>query len=839
VALDEPLWGKASLQKGIERRGFVGMKPPQIVSLNDPSGTEPSPTVWDTLLGSANDEARLRIFEAVFAASEDAVAILDPKGRYVVQNERHRTLIGYDDAELIGQTPAVHLGEPMFAHIAAELEAAGRFKGEVQSRTKAGFPLLTELTAFTVRDERGNVLGHVEIKHDRSRLEDFVDNAVEGMHWVAPDGTVLWANAAELRLLGYSREEYVGRNIREFHADAAVIEDMLTRLRNHHDLVASEARMRAKDGSIRHVIIDSSGLWENGRFIHSRCFTRDITDRKLAEERLRFLSDVSTALSISLSYPETMKQVARLSVPTMGDWVAVYEATPEGALRPIAAAQADPGLAPWTSAVEDDPQEPRRPSDAVANALRQGGAIESRLDESLVPQLRDLDAAARDAADRISSVIVVPMRARGNLVGAISFATTTRSNRRFSAVELQLAQELGRRAALATDNARLYQAELTARQRAEQALQDLRTTEQGLQTILENTSALVFVKDLRGRYSLTNRRFDEVHGLRPGAPIGRRDVDLFPPEVARSLVDNDRKVADADGAIEFEETLPVNGEPRTFLSIKFPLHRSTGETYGVCGIATDITDRKRAEEKLRQLNVELEERVHRRTAQLENAVRELESFNYSVSHDLRTPLRTIRGFSHLLLRDASDKLDVESRGHLQYVHEATERMAEIIEDLLKLSRVNRAELRREEVDLTAMATEVLERLRQSSPERSMAIDVEPRLRVVADRQLMRVVLENLLENAWKFTSRHSAGRIEFGRTEVDGQRYLFVRDDGAGFDMNQAEKLFQPFTRLHHTSEFDGTGIGLATVQRIIQRHGGRIFADAAPEKGATFYFTV
>ncbi|HEX9816259.1 MAG TPA: ATP-binding protein, partial [Candidatus Thermoplasmatota archaeon] len=507
--------------------------------------------------------------------------------------------------------------------------------------------------------------------------------------------------------------------------------------------------------------------------------------------------------------------------------------------RPIAASQADVALAEWTSAVQDQPQEPRRPSDAVSAALRRGGDILPGLDECLIPQLRPGQAGGTTVTEKIRSVMVVPMRARGNLVGAIAFVTTQRSRRRFSNVELQLAQEVGRRAAFATDNARLYEAELSARQRAEQALQDLRTTEQGMQAILENTSALVFVKDLRGRYSLSNLRFDQVHRLEPGAAIGKTDKDLFSADVAKALAENDRQVAETDGPIEFEETLPVGDELRTFLSIKFPLRRSTGETYGVCGIATDITDRKRAEERLRQMNVELEDRVQSRTAQLENAVRELESFNYSVSHDLRTPLRTIRGFAHLLLRDAGKALDDESRGHLKYVYDATERMSEIIEDLLKLSRVNRAELRREQVDLTAMARTVIDRLRQSHPERNVTVDIEPQLRVVADRQLMRVVLENLLENAWKFTGRHANAKIEFGRTDVDGQRLFFVRDDGAGFDMTYAEKLFQPFTRLHHASEFDGTGIGLATVQRIIKRHGGRIRADAKPEQGATFYFIV
>ena len=804
----------------------------------------------------AKYEQDRRLFEALLDNSPNAIYVKDEKGRFVYANDGALEVLGAQREQIIGANDskaippenasvlAGHDQQVLRTHRPHQFEEILNVEGEERVLLSNKLPLLDphgRVTAIgSVSTDITNLI-RLQRESDltRRQLEDFVENAVEGMHWVSAEGTILWANAAELRLFGYSREEYVGHNIREFHVDAAIIEDMLQRLRTHQDLAAYEARVRCKDGSLRHVIIDSNGFWENGRFVHSRCFTRDITGRKLAEERLRFLSEVSTALSLSLSYTDTMRQVVQLAVPTMADWAAVYEATPDGALRPIAASQADAALAAWTLAVHDQPQEARRPSDTVATALRRGGEILPTLDACLVPQLRLGEEAPVPGADKIGSVMIVPMRARGSLVGAIAFVTTQRSNRAFSGLELQLAQEVGRRAALATDNARLFQAEQAARQRAEQALQDLRTTEHGLQAILENTSALVYVKDLHGRYSLTNRRFDDLLSLQPGAAIGKRDADLFPADAAKAFVENDRRVAETGGPIEFEETVPAGGQLRTFLSIKFPLHRSTGEVYGVCGIATDITDRKRTEEKLREMNLELEERVQRRTAQLENAVRELESFNYSVSHDLRTPLRTIRGFAHLLLRDAGKVLEEESRGHLRYVYDATERMSEIIEDLLKLSRVNRAELRREPVDLSAMANEVIERLRQSEPERKVNVQVEPGLRVVADRQLMRVVLENLLENAWKFTGRHAAAHIEFGRAELEGQSSFFVRDDGAGFDMSYADKLFQPFTRLHHASEFDGTGIGLATVQRIIQRHGGRIRADAKPEQGATFYFHV
>ena len=222
------------------------------------------------------------------------------------------------------------------------------------------------------------------------------------------------------------------------------------------------------------------------------------------------------------------------------------------------------------------------------------------------------------------------------------------------------------------------------------------------------------------------------------------------------------------------------------------------------------------------------------------ANRELEAFSYSVSHDLRAPLRGISGFSRILQEEASAELSPEAMAHLSRIVQATGRMNQLIDDLLGLSRVARRELVRARIDLTALAARVCEHLRVADPERDVEIVVHPALVVDADAGLLAVVIENLLGNAWKFTSKRATARIELGRsTEHARPSIYYVRDDGAGFDMAYAKKLFAPFQRLHTTSEFEGTGIGLATVQRIVQRHGGRIWAESEPNHGATFYFTL
>jgi light-regulated signal transduction histidine kinase (bacteriophytochrome) len=253
----------------------------------------------------------------------------------------------------------------------------------------------------------------------------------------------------------------------------------------------------------------------------------------------------------------------------------------------------------------------------------------------------------------------------------------------------------------------------------------------------------------------------------------------------------------------------------------------------------DVTARRQAEEEALRLNAELERRVAERTARLEAVNRELEAFTYSASHDLRAPLRGIDGFGQALQEEYGDQLDETGRRYIERIRAATKRMGQLIDDLLSLSRISQADLTHDQVDLSRLVAEICDELAAQHPDRTVAVAVEPGLTAAADPRLLRVALVNLLENAWKFTAKRADAHVEFGATRDGNEPIFVVRDNGAGFDMRHAARLFGAFQRLHHARDFPGSGIGLATVERIVHRHGGRVWAAAAVDRGASFFFTL
>jgi light-regulated signal transduction histidine kinase (bacteriophytochrome) len=282
-----------------------------------------------------------------------------------------------------------------------------------------------------------------------------------------------------------------------------------------------------------------------------------------------------------------------------------------------------------------------------------------------------------------------------------------------------------------------------------------------------------------------------------------------------------------------------DGSERTVHERAHVTYDDAGVPQRMIGTVQDVTQRKRAEQELQRLNLDLERRVAERTQALTVLNQELEAFSYSVSHDLRAPLRAILGFSRALLEEHAARLDATGVDYLQRISNVSQRMSELIEDLLNLSQVARASVHYSEVSLSGLATGILADLALQNGAREVVTVVAPDIVVRGDARLLRILLDNLLGNAWKFTAGHARAVIEFGVVRQQGEVVYFVRDDGAGFDMAYADKLFTPFRRLHTAAEFEGTGIGLVTAQRIVRRHGGHIWAEGAVEEGATLYFTL
>lgn len=370
------------------------------------------------------------------------------------------------------------------------------------------------------------------------------------------------------------------------------------------------------------------------------------------------------------------------------------------------------------------------------------------------------------------------------------------------------------------------------RRRSEEAL---RESEQRSGAIVAGLpGGLVHIFDREFRYVFNDGEGMRSLGLTNDELVGRTLTDVLGEQTAAVVEREYRRVLEGD-TVRFEGEF----DGRVFLVTAAPLRDAEGEVERILALSVDITDRRRAEDEVRRLNAELESRVRRRTAELEIANREMEAFAYSVAHDLRGPLRAVDGFTALIEEENATSLSAESRDSMARVRAAVARMATLIDGLLRLAGLSRSVMVVEGVDLSAMAADLFADLQRRDPERQVRTMVAPGITAHGDAGLLRDALANLLDNAWKFTRRAAEARIEFGAEQLDGQTVYVVRDNGAGFDQQYVNKLFQPFERLHDAADFEGIGIGLASVARIIDRHHGRVWAEGSDGGGATFFFTL
>jgi len=365
--------------------------------------------------------------------------------------------------------------------------------------------------------------------------------------------------------------------------------------------------------------------------------------------------------------------------------------------------------------------------------------------------------------------------------------------------------------------------------------------------------APVLVRDLENRIVLWTRGAEELYGIPASQAMGKISHELFATRFPRPLGEIEKELMETgrwSGELLHRK---ADGSTITVASVWVLDHDAQGKPARILVASSDITERKRAEERLaaqaealladkreiRKLNDELEQRVQQRTAQLEAANKELEAFTYSVSHDLRAPLRHISGFSKILTEEFGPRLPREAQRHLERIQDGTRRMGQLVDELLNLARVGRHSVARQGTELSALVEEVVTLLKPEFAERRVEWQIGKLPYVECDAVLMRQVFQNLLANALKFTRPRPQAVIEIGHRQENGDATVYVRDNGVGFNMKYVDKLFGVFQRLHRAEDFEGTGIGLATVQRIIQKHGGRVWAEAEPDKGATFFFTL
>lgn len=389
--------------------------------------------------------------------------------------------------------------------------------------------------------------------------------------------------------------------------------------------------------------------------------------------------------------------------------------------------------------------------------------------------------------------------------------------------------------------------DITELQTAEQKLAELGHI---FNLFLKHNPLYVFIKDKTGRTLHLSDNYSHMLGMDISLAIGKTMDELFPSELAIPMIEDDRKTM--TNGVLVEKVEEHNG--RTYSTIKFPIFIE-GKAQYLAGYTMDITERVAAARSMEELNQRLEERVRERTKELRTANRELEAFASSVSHDLRSPLRAMDGFCQLLATRHAERLDAEAKHYIERIQEGARRMGQLINDLLGLSRISRSDLTRKSVDLSGLAARIFKEFVAEDAERSVTISIREGMRVDGDPALIEIALRNLIGNAWKFTGGRSNPRIEAGcipsmdsgpaadhgatAGHPDPEVEYFIRDNGVGFDMAHATKLFTPFQRLHGMTEFPGTGIGLATVRRIMEKHGGSIRVEAAPGAGATFYFTL
>jgi PAS domain S-box-containing protein len=644
--------------------------------------------------------------------------------------------------------------------------------------------LKQDLEKVTLEGQRELQEAKSTLRSTEDRFHSLIEHISDIILVTDSTNTITYASPSIERIMGYKPEELIGvQGLNLIHPDDVekVTTNLQTLLSGKQDRPTIETRARHKNGTwLTLEVLGRSRQDEKGQ-ISAVLNMRDISERKHADEVLR-----------------QSEQLYRSLIDVLPDGVAlsdIYGNITFASPRLVAIYGAD--------SVEDAIG--KNALDWIAPESRQKAAENIR---SLAQNIQSKDSG-----------YILQKKSGERFFGEISGALLTDASRRPMGMVT-------------------IHRDITERKMAEEAR---RESEERFQRIFEEGPLGMVITGSDYKFTRANNAFCKMTGYTKAELQDLTFENISHPDhIAQDREEVHKVIQGKANQYRTEKRyIRKDGSIVWGSLIVSALRNPEGQFLYNLAMIEDISTRKKAEEEIRQLNAGLEQRVVERTAQLETANRELEAFSYSVSHDLRAPLRSIDGFSMALLQEYGGLLDERGRHYLDLVLAATQRMSMLIEDLLKLSRASREELHCSLVDLSQLVARQAQSLQSTEPARSIEWNISPGIMVNGDKRLLETALENLVNNAWKFTSQHSSARIEFGSIEEEGQKVYYVRDDGAGFDMAYISKLFGVFQRLHSSEEFFGTGVGLATVQRIIQRHGGKVWARGAVESGATFFFTI
>jgi PAS domain S-box-containing protein len=667
----------------------------------------------------------------------------------------------------------------------------------------------TDSGAVLAPQEGSNML------RDYEEVADFVEHGTVPMHCVGPDGRILWANQAELELLGYSREEYLGRHIAEFHVDQPVIEDILARLKAKQTLRSQEARLRCKNGAIKHVQIDSSVYWKNEQFVHTRCFTKDVTHEKNSQEQAlrnyRQLQQIYQ-LTDSANRAETLEEIYAAALEAIlvsigTDRASILLLESDGVMR----FKAWRGLSEnYRQAVEGHSPWPRDAPDP------RPVLVEDVQECPLEPCLRQTVMA-----EGIGALAFIPLVSNQQLLG--KFMLYYGHPHQFTPQEILLAENIGRQVSFAID-----------RKKKEEALLLYRHI-----FIKSNDGIGILGPDARyleqnqAHQQLLGFSHEELAGQTPALHMGEENFQNLAGELRRN------------GSVRQEIVSRRKDGAQVSIDLSaFSVLDAKGEVLCFVGLKRDITSRKQTEqalkeatEKLSRYAQDLERRVAERTAQLEETVRSLESFSYSIAHDLRAPLRAMKGFTSALLEDYSSELDPIGQDYARRIAEGAGRMDSLIQDLLSYGRLSQVELSFTWVSVRDQIGLILQNYSEEIASWNASVQVKEGLpQLWANPTVFEQVLTNLFSNALKFRPQGRTPEIRIWGEERDGKGRVYIKDNGIGIEPAHQERIFQVFERLHGAETYPGTGIGLAIVRKGIERMGGKVGLESHPGKGSCFW---